>query len=732
MLYDVIEHLKKRFTLGAYATLVQRAIEDSGGSFQIRREVFSNLFVSFCNQIRDNPLDQVCSLAIGAAAGSGDTSSSTAQLPCCCDTVSIDGCRFAPSRELDDGEVDERETVAIPRQLRTQRYFVVEHPGTRLLLIRWAGLPPKGPPDKSRGPVIFTEADNVQLSQNLSKYASFLQPLMSFAESHAWVGVPRADKAACDFFRIFIRSVACAHVSYPIITAFVDGKLDILQSTALQLEGAESTDGFARHVAALSAQGVPAFGELLTHFFLHGLAPGDRLLFVHLLGSSLRHMVSLAASYHQDVEKCLKRLRASDLLRERVSREDDLKRGACFPPAQRYRLVKKLDLPSDSTHGQKGAQRATCEYWYKETDPLAMFLPCILLFWCMCGINIGFQVLKRPESLTAITTSFLERYPRMPGRLYYDFSCGLMRSVVGAAPWHFERTALCHDPMHGKGHCSSCSAAYAVKYAVQATVRRQNSVVAEQRNARVRAFDRTIAFMSLTFASILLAVLLASMNADKKHAAARKARRKARPSKLRVATRSADHLVAVLPVSPAPAVVHAASASSSDAPCAAVAPLGLTKAIITDSASLSQGLVIDADPSLQQAASVLLESRASFTCAVGQSSMSIDNTGVTTLEVTTLDPREYGVLADASDSDDDDSDADDYLESALFEGVLRGKDTDSHGDDSDCDREDAGSAGYDSATDDGDAGSAFSSDSMNRDPSGEQTCGKKRMRSPSR
>ena len=538
VLYDVIEHVKRSFTLNAYSSILQRSIEDVGGRFKIRRGVFSNLFVSFCNQIRSSPTDQVC----------GSVGTSGARVGCLCDTISIDGCQFAPQMQYDDGAVDTRETVHVPRQLQATNFFAIPDSGTRQLLLRWAGLPPKGPPTKEA--VNFSREDNDRLVTYVRRSASFLGDLLEFATLREWIGVPRDDKPALEFFQLFVTSVACAHPSYPVITGFQPGKFEALNAVAIAFEDATNMVGFSAHVVALATHGVPAFGDLVSHTFLHSCDPSERRTLLHLLGTTLRTLVQTAASYHEAVSAS--RSSMPPLVRREISREEDRSHGACFPPENRLRFEHKVDWPSESSHGAATSGRPTCEYYYK-TNPFSTFLPCIVLIWCMCGINRGFQILRKRESVTTIINMLVERFKKMPRRVYYDFSCGLLRSICGAAPWHFEETAFCHDPMHGKGHCSTCSAAFDVKFVVDPDVRSHNAVIAEQRNSRIREWDRTIMFMTFTNATILMSVLLASMNADCRH--------KTQGEVSSQLTRSAA-VTAVLPTSPTPVDMATSPAAS--------------------------------------------------------------------------------------------------------------------------------------------------------------------------
>ena len=105
------------------------------------------------------------------------------------------------------------------------------------------------------------------------------------------------------------------------------------------------------------------------------------------------------------------------------------------------------------------------------------FMDCIILFWCLCGICIGFITLNRPESVSALNSILIERFPDMPPELFFDFACGLLRNGIGVAPWHLERIRICQDCFHGgksldvasrKSHCSSCSAAYETKFDIDA------------------------------------------------------------------------------------------------------------------------------------------------------------------------------------------------------------------------------------------------------------------------
>ena len=551
MLYDVIEHVKRSFTLNAYSSILQRSIEDVGGVFKIKRGVFSNLFVSFCNQIRSRPTDQVCG-SVGPAETRDDRGDSAGN--CQCDTISIDGCQFAPQTQYDDGAVDTRETVQVARQLQATNFFAIPDSGTRQLLLRWAGLPPKGPPKSEE--VDFGRDDNDRLVQAVRLHASFLDNLLTFAADRDWIGVPRDDKPALEFFQLFVTCVACAHPAYPIVTAFRPGKLEALDAVAIAFEDATDMVGFSVHVVALASNGIPAFGDLVSHSFLHTLSDSrEQLKLLHLLGTTLRTFVQTSKSCHEAVTESRRLM--PPLVRREISREEDRSHGACFPPENRFRFEHKVEWPSDSSHGAAPSRRPTCEYYYK-TNPFSKFLPCIVLLWCMCGINIGFQILRKRESVTAIINMLVERFKKMPRRLYYDFSCGLLRSVFGAAPWHFEETALCHDPMHGKGHCSTCSAAFDVKFVVDPAVRAHNAVIAEQRNSRIREWDRTIQSMTLTNATILMSVLLASMNADVRYA--KRGEQSSLPKRSATAT-------AVLPTSPPPVhMVTSPAVSHSQSP----------------------------------------------------------------------------------------------------------------------------------------------------------------------
>ena len=575
MLYDVIEHLKRSFTIGSYSAILQRSISDTGGKFKLRRGVFSNLFVSFCNQIRRSEYDQVCpqsiprsgSLEVTSAAQQSAFTSTQRLLPSCCNnTISIDAVRFAPLNERDDGVAEHREPLRILRQLKPRAYFVIPDSLTRQLLLRWAGLPPKG--IRAKASDTFRQTDIARLSALVSLNASFLVPLLQFAASRQWIGVPRSDGAASGFFRLLIRCVACAHPSYPIISGFKEGKLDALLAVACALERAGNLVGFEKHLAMLSEHGIPAFGDLLGHPFLHSCSLQEQLVLVHVLGSALRRMVNLAQSYHAAVQKHP----LPPLVRRVVTQEEDFKYGACFAPSQRLRLDQQVIFPSESSHGGAGSQRPTCEYYYKH-DSAAMFLPCVVFFWCMCGINLGFQILRRPESVSAIIAILLERFPLMPYRLLYDFSCGLFRTVVGAAPSFFERTAFCHDPMHGKGHCPTCSPAYGVKYVVDTPTRSLNSVIAEQRNERVGAWSKTIEFMTHTNAVIVMTVLLASMNADLK-----------RSTVGQPPNTSGGNCAAVLPSCPPPPQKPGAQSIHVVSPAPVEAPLASPPHVLTSQA----------------------------------------------------------------------------------------------------------------------------------------------------
>lgn len=518
MLYDVIEHLKGAFTLGRFTRILQRSIEDSGGHFVIRREVFSNLFCSFCRAIRSDPSDHVCPRSRVESQGhSSCETQSQPQFPACCRTIALDGVLFAPQMERDDGARDDRPTQHVPRQLRSRRYYLITDSGCRQLLLRWARLPVKGPLSKMRSvePAAFNESDHSRLASAVSSNASFLFPLLKF---RGWMCVPISDSAALGFFRLFIRCVACAHPAYPIITGFHEQKRTALASVAQAFTRCADLTGFATHVATLAEFGVPAFGDLISHPFLLQQCTSEECgQLIRVMGDTLTEMLRVADAYHGAVRGCT----VPEIRREPVSRDDDLKRGASFAPALRWRLASNLVLPSESSHGRSRSQRPTCEYYYPR-DRSSFFLPCVVLLWCLCGMNIGFQFYRSPESVTSVTLLFLERFPylTMPWRLYYDFSCGLMRSVVGSAPWHFERTAFVHDPMHGKGHCSSCSPAYDVKFVVDASTRQGNSVIAEQRNSQIRQWAKTIEFMTVINATTVMTVLLASMNADLKYSMA--------------------------------------------------------------------------------------------------------------------------------------------------------------------------------------------------------------------
>lgn len=630
VLYDVLESLKRKFTLGAYTSILQLAIEDTDGQFVIRRGVFSTLFVSFCRRIRRDALDQVCPRSLAAAstgvttmgspatsepspsaagddvvlpaaastsrAGTaapvspvGKTTAPTARenrsargcssIPACCNTVSLDGVRFAPRRDCGTA-VDVRETLRVPPQLDPKRYYLITDSMCRQLLLRWAGLPVKGPLLLARAAEsgAFTAADRDRLARAVTSYAPFVRPLLYFRD---WTSVPKEDAAASSFFSLYIRCVAAAHVAYPIISGFQEGKFEALRGISSAFESVNDFGGFADHVAALARFGVPAFGDLVTHDFLHlSCTVEEKRDIVRVLGVTLREMVRIAESYHAAVAG----RGPLPLERERISFDDDITRGACFPPDQRYRLLKKLELPSESSHVRAPSQHPSCEYYYK-SDPSSFFLPCIVFLWCMCGINIGFQVLQRPESVSSIIALLLERFPMLPLSLFYDFSCGLMRSAIRSAPSHFEGSALVHDPVHGKGHCSSCSPAYDVKYAIDASMRSKNSVVAEQRNSRIRAWARTIEFMSLINATVVMSVLMASMNADLK--------RKMVPAPPPARRRRAS----APPVSPPPFRIGASPRAATSSPDRApMSPGILTSSLHSDDVDDSRGLA-PGDPS---------------------------------------------------------------------------------------------------------------------------------------
>ena len=437
-MYDLAESFKNKMTITAFTSMLQGHIVATGGTLVLDRGVLSSAFASFCKSIDPLALNHECR-------------------SCDCSRIIVDGVRAAPMLDRNDGVIEKRPVVQLRRQLKLRDFYLIPDHRQRSLWLAWAGLRPHGKPAARGKGVIFLPTDMTNLmdivrgSQN-----SFMLPLLDFYVGIGWsTGVPRSNDLAMAYFRLFVRSIACAHVAYPIITGYVPGKLETLQRVADAFRGDDPLNDFALHASHLTMSGMAAFAAFLTHAYFRTLTQPHKIVLLRVFGGIINNMNVISMSYHAAVAD----LQSPRLERVPVTREQDVLRGASFAEPHRLRLPVELQLPPTGSRREPTGQ---CEKDFGFTS--SAFMDCILMFWCLCGINLGFVFLNRPESVAALMFILIERFPTMPREFIFDFACGLMRIGVGYAPWHFERTRMCQDSFHGgqsldlsagKSHCTS-------------------------------------------------------------------------------------------------------------------------------------------------------------------------------------------------------------------------------------------------------------------------------------
>ena len=201
-----------------------------------------------------------------------------------------------------DGSNDTRETLTLDRQLKPTAFFLVRKAEQRRLWLRWAGLPPKGDPKQFRE-ITFTQSDSKQLETIVGNSDTrYLLPLLRFARAKNWnEGVPRRSEGTIGYFHLLVRSIACAHVAYPIVMGYRDGKLEAIEIVAYCFRGSAPAEKLAYNLAVLTSNGMAACGTLLTHSFFKSCSDAEQTQLLIVYGEILSAMVNLARQYHNAV-----------------------------------------------------------------------------------------------------------------------------------------------------------------------------------------------------------------------------------------------------------------------------------------------------------------------------------------------------------------------------------------------------------------------------------------------
>ena len=120
-----------------------------------------------------------------------------------------------------------------------------------------------------------------------------------------------------------------------------------------------------------------------------------------------------------------------------------------------------------------------------------VFSPGTFGAYCLCKHAKALMItfLKRPEGCSMPLNAIIERCPRLPRYVIYDFACGTQKAAACLSSEVTRHTRFVVDPFHFTGHKTCSLAMHEANYE---DLRGCNTESQEQRNSNIKVMERTL------------------------------------------------------------------------------------------------------------------------------------------------------------------------------------------------------------------------------------------------
>ena len=136
--------------------------------------------------------------------------------------------------------------------------------------------------------------------------------------------------------------------------------------------------------------------------------------------------------------------------------------------------------------------------------------PGVMVYWCLHGHSVGFNLLFKGEGPGAVFHTLRERMPNVEV-VIYDNACNLARYTAARDPTllAFARGRMFHDRLHEENH-TQCSSSFRIQLAEAAVgeLKSVNTQAAEQGNKRLRGIAQSFNSMGVSTAVLMLRLFL--------------------------------------------------------------------------------------------------------------------------------------------------------------------------------------------------------------------------------